>query len=829
MARNKSVFHNRSGRRIAAVLPLALACALVTLPAFGAPIDPEYDALILRAREGEYGPALVMLRQRVSMNQQDVRAIIDLIVIAGRAGRTEEVTEVYESVGVSVPLPAEALATVARAYRDERQWDQALAAYRKGIEPFPTDDTFVLGETMVLADAGKDAEAVKRGELLVSRAPNSVDRRLALSYAYARAQQPFAALEHADKAYQLAPNRAYVKRTYVFALQRARLADAALRVARENPGLLTPAQVRRLEGDSSAELVRMAGMPARNEAERHMLTDRALAQLDTQIAAWDDQGPDAWGDVVRARIDRLHALYMRGRMLNVIEDYEQLRKENVEIPRFVQNDVANAYLYMRQPDVAASIFLDVALDPESARAEASDQLVTQTGLFYALAEDELREEAQSLIDGAIPDYSPWLYYKGQEQRMPNDLHLDILRVGAQGRLLAGDTLAAQAFYDNLVRLGPYNSGLRAGRAEVLLERQRPREAEHELKLAETLAPRGLAVEVGQGYTALDLQEWRQADLLSQDVMSRFPEDLAAQRLARAVEVHKMAELQVSGNRGIANDSAVAGDGETGIETTLYSPPISDNWRAFTGVGYASGDFEEGKGHYRWVRGGAEYRARDVTIELEASGQNYGHGDKAGLRLAGAFDIDDTWQVGGTAELKSRETPLRALKNDVSSNRLGAFVRWRADERREWNLSVTGSHFSDGNDRVEVGLLGRERVYTSTNLQADMGLDLAASHNTERDVPYFNPRADLTILPSIQLTHLLYRRYEAAWTQNAMVGAGLYSQRSEGSGGIFAVAYGQRWQPSDVLSMGATATAVSRPYDGDREREVRIVFDLNFRF
>ncbi|MBV7486404.1 poly-beta-1,6 N-acetyl-D-glucosamine export porin PgaA [Bordetella sp. BOR01] len=811
------------------LLAWGLACALSAGPVYGAGADKEYDALIIQARQGNYGPALVMLRQRVSLNSQDVRAIIDLIVIAGRAGRNEEVIEVYESLGVSVALPAEALATVARAYRDEQQWNQALAIYRKGARPHPEDDTFVLGETMVLADAGEIAEAIRLGRKLVERAPGNADRRLALSYAYARDQQHFAALEQVDKAYQLAPGRAYVKRAYVFALQRADMAEAALRVARASPDLFTPAQMRRLEGDEAAELVRMAGLPARNEHERYVVADRALAILDAQIEAWSQLGPDAQGDVQRARIDRLSALHMRGRMSEVIQEYEQLRADNAQVPRYVNNDVANAYLYMRRPEAAASLFIETVGSPQAADDDPSDRLSNHTGLFYALAEDERSDEAQAVLDEMQGAHEPWVYRKGQPQRLPNDLYVEAMRVGAQGRLLAGDTIDAQARYDELVRQAPNNSGLRAGRAGVLLARQRPREAEQELKMAETQSPRNMAIEVGQGYTALALQEWRQAGLLSQDVLERYPEDLSARQLARAVALHGKAELQVSGSRGIANDSAVAGDGETGIEAVLYSPPVSENWRVFAGAGYASGKFQEGTGHYRWARSGVEWRARDVTIEGEASANNYGFGTKPGLRMAGTVDLNDSWQVGASADWRSRFTPLRALNSGVSSNSLGAFLRWRADERREWALATSAARFSDGNNRFSLGLLGRERLYTAPTLTTDLGMDVSVSRNTSRDTIYFNPRADLTVLPTVQLTHLLYRRYESAWTQTATAGAGLYSQRGYGSGGLLMVSYGQRWQASDALSLGATATATSRPYDGEREREVRIVFDLSLRF
>ena len=44
-----------------------------------------------------------------------------------------------------------------------------------------------------------------------------------------------------------------------------------------------------------------------------------------------------------------------------------------------------------------------------------------------------------------------------------------------------------------------------------------------------------------------------------------------------------------------------------------------------------------------------------------------------------------------------------------------------------------------------------------------------------------------------------------------------------------IGYGQRYRTNDVFDVGATVTATSRPYDGQRERGLRIVFDLTYRF
>src|SRR5690606_22558067 len=98
-----------------------------------------------------------------------------------------------------------------------------------------------------------------------------------------------------------------------------------------------------------------------------------------------------------------------------------------------------------------------------------------------------------------------------------------------------------------------------------------------------------------------------------------------------------------------------------------------------------------------------------------------------------------------------------------------------------------------------------------------------------EVPYFNPDSDLMVLPGLRLTHTLYRRYETAWEQVGTVAAGGYGQSGYGPGGVIALGYGQRYRANDVLDMGFMVTGISRPYDGVRERELRIAFDLTYRF
>jgi biofilm PGA synthesis protein PgaA len=806
---------------------LMAACAvLAPALALAGPANG-YDALIERARAGDYEPALAMLRQQGPA--AGARAIQDHIIIAGWAGKPAEAIAAYETLPAGADLPADVQLAVARAYRDAQHWPQALASYRTGMRRYPAQSAFAAGEIMTLADAGQFAAANQAGERWVKRRPRDADARLALSYVHAREGKPFEALRQADQALASAPGTSYVLREYILALQAARMADVALELARRHADLFDSGQMRGLQADALAQEARLAAMPARSEAERFAIADRALAGYDAAISAWSQLGDEARGDVLRARIDRLHALHARVRMKELTQEYEALLTEGAEVPRYALNDVASAYLYLRQPERARDIYRQVAASDALRDDAPEERLATETGLYYALAEGEQYDQTGAIAEAVQSGYAPWLYYKGQATRMPNDLNLESSQTLAVARLQADDTVAAQQRLEEMVELAPNNSGLRGDLATVYRARSLPRASEIELKMAETLAPRSLGVENGQGFTALDLQEWRQAEALSQDTLARSPENLTSRRLAREWEVHQKAELRISGYRGLANDSPVNGNGDFGIDAVLYSSPIDYNWRVFGGGGYATGDFEEGRGNYRWLRTGVEWRGRDLTVEGEVSTHDYGHGVKPGVRLSAAYDVDDHWQVGGSGEIMSRDTPLRALTNDVSSNRLSAFVRWRANERREWTLSVAPSRFSDGNSRWELGLNGRERVYTAPHLKADLELELSSQHNTLDDAPYFNPSADFMAMPGVRVTHTLYRRYETAWEQIGTLGAGAYSQQGYGTGGVIALGYGQRYRANDVLDMGAMVTGISRPYDGERERELRIVFDLAYRF
>ena len=808
----------------------AALCSQLLMPAF-AVADPAYDALIIQARNGNFTPALTQLRQ-LPAERQTPGQVSDHLVIAGWAGQDAEVLKVYEAQGKNRSLTPQALATVARTYRNQKQWAQAEAVYRQALVREPNNVDLQLGLALAQADGGKTTEAVQRARALVAANPNDPNRRMALGYALTRAGFNYDALFEFDQAFIRAGDKPEVAREYIVALQKARLPEPALRLAAKRPGLIDPVTQRRLEGDLAAERVRMAEFATRSEKERYVIADRALQDYDKLLARWTPD-PTAKGDVVVWRIDRLGALKARARTAEVIREYETLQAEGVKLPTYAVRWVAASYLDQRLPEKAAPLYRQAITAPD---ADVGDRVEDSTALFYALLENDQVDEARTVAKNLADSQKPRVELKGLPIGNPNDEWMDAQQLAAQAGTYGADLPSSEKSLEELVGKAPGSIGLRLAQAEMYRARDWPRRAERVLKETEAQSPRDIGLEMSQGFTALDLQEWRQLDILTDDVVARNPDNRQVQRLQRLRDVHDMAELRVEaytgksfggGNNGDAG--AVSGSRDWGIESRIYTPPIDEDWRLFAGAGYATADFEEGTGHHRWQVVGVERRTRDMTIEAEVSNHSYGDGSKQGAAVSIARDINDNWQYGGSLGYLLSTTPLRALNEGITANGGSGFIRWRANESREWKLTLSPSHFSDGNDRFEALLSGREGLYSSPKVQVDLGLEVGASRNSKEDTIYFNPKSDFTVLPVININRVLYHRYETQWSQQFQVGAGTYSQQDYSTGGIGLVGYGQRYRWNDVLEAGANLSLISRPYDGDRERDLRLLVDLTYRF
>lgn len=777
-----------------------------------------YEHQIQQARNGNYALFLDYLQRYEQQHALTPGQVADWLQVASWAGRDDEVIRVWQRYGIYMPLPARAIAAVAQSRRNQKAWPSALSLWKEALSLAPDNDDYRIGYVKTLADARKDRLALSEARQLVKDNPSPAHLET-LSYVWMRQRKNRDRLLADMRALSAAPGNEALLRETIDALTDNRVSTPALWLSQN--AALSPAERRRLERNAAAERVRLADVPGRTEKERLRLAQNALDRYHALLSRWQND-PQAAEDVILARIDRLGALYAQGNYRQVISEYESLTAAQHPVPDWAIGWVISAYLQEKNTVAAFSL---VQRYPHY----ASDQQDEEHALFYAWLDTGQYQAARRYVERETRSV-PWTRYDfGSPAAQPNDRWLTGQSLKFNYLLATNALPEAEKLSYRLASTAPGNQGLQIDYAALLQARGLPRAAEQKLKRAEALEPTNLELEKQQAYVAMDLQEWRQMDLLANNVIARAPADRSARRLDRLRMVHHMSELRLNAAKGLHSDNPVSGSHDMNWDATLYGPPVADNWRLFAGTRYAQGNFDEGKGISRHLLGGVEWRPRDLTLEAELSGNHYHGKNRPGARLSTTYSLSDNWQVSGNLERLSRATPLRALRNGISANRGEGGVRWYQNERREYQFNAAISRFSDHNRRQEYTLSGKERLWQTPTLTLELEPGIAASKNSLRNTLYYNPARDLSVTAALSVDHKMYRHYDTLWSQQFVAGGGSYWQKNQSPGAVTLLGYGQRIQWNNVVDTGVMLNWDKRPYDGKRESNLSVTLDATLRF
>lgn len=791
---------------------------LLLFPVLVQATESVYEKQIQQARNGNYTPFLDYVQHYQQQNALTSGQVADWLQVASWAGRDDEVIQVWQRYGVYMPLPARGVAAVAQARRNQKAWQPALSLWKEALSLAPDNDDYRIGYIKTLADARMDALALQEARRLVAENPSQAHLQT-LSYVWLRQGKRWDRLLADTRALTLAPENKALLSEQINALTDSRVNTPALQLSQG--ATLPPAEGRLLERNAAAELVRLADVPGRTENERLQLAQTALNRYDALLSRWQHE-PQAAEDVILARIDRLGALYAHGDYPQVICEYQALTAAQHPVPDWAIGWAISAYLQEQNASAAFSLlqrYPQYAADPQD----------DEHALFYAWLDTGQYQAARQYVERQTRSV-PWTRYDfGSPTPQPNDRWLTGQSLKLNYLLATNALPEAEKLAHRLASTAPGNQGLQIDYATLLQARGLPRAAEQTLKRAEALEPSNLELEQQQAYVAMDLQEWRQMDLLADDVLARAPVDRSARRLERLRAVHHMSELRLNAGKGLHSDNPVSGTHDLTWDATLYGPPIADSWRLFAGARYAQGNFDEGKGTSRHLLGGVEWRPRDLQLEAELSSNRYHGENKPGARLSSTYFLNDNWQVSGSLERLSRTTPLRALRNGISANRGEAGVRWYQNERREYQFSAAVSRFSDHNRRQEYTLTGKERLWQTPTLTLDLEPGLAASKNSLRNTLYYNPARDLSVTGALAVDHEMVRHYDTLWSQQFVAGGGSYWQKNQSAGAIALLGYGQRVQWNNVIDTGVMLNWDKRPYDGKRESNLSVTLDATLRF
>ncbi len=801
------------------------------------------DAVLL-ARRGETAAALTVLERLRREHPEDIGVAHDLVVVTAWAGHTSEAIRLFAALP-PVPPPDYVIMTVALAHRHLKQPAEALALYRRGLRQSPDDPLFAAGEVRSLADTGEIAPAIAIANNDLRARGERTSVLLAAAYAALAWKKPVEALRYIDRALKLDPLNREAVHDRILAISAMGAPQVALRQADEHPGVVTAAEIRRIDGDAAAALVRWGVLESPSEELRFAATDRAIVALDDNIARWSREGDVAQSDVLRARLDRMIALRDRVRMADVLSEYDDLRRRNIAVPSYVLVAVGDAYLYFRQPETARALYLQ-SLAIESRHPESRDAVFysnTRAALFYAYVALDDFGAAYRIIDAAAADQAIWRYLKGLSTPLENPERATADLVAANARVYADELAEAHRRMTAMVQAAPNNTHYISALANIYSARGWPRLAAEEYEISRALRPRGVTTEVGQARNNLQLRDYRAIETQLAGLKRRFPENLEVRRLDRLWQVHNMAEFSLNVEQALRSATNIQGGTGIAIDAQLYSAPIQYNWRIFGAEYVAHEQLTEGEGAITLRRSavGAEYRGRDLIASLEGTISAYGPkvGDtlrsdidqgRGGVRAIATWSMDDYWEIGGGAEIFARDTPLRALRHGVTANAASFDVAYRESESRKVLLNVSAMDFSDGNMRT--GFSGRyvERLTTRPRIAIDGIFGLAGSRNSaDTNRPYYNPRQDALATFGVSIDQSIYRRYEFIYDHHLIVTPGVYWEHGFGAGGAGSIRYEHRVRNNDVLEAALGVNVSRQPYDGKYENTIALLLSFRHRF
>ena len=803
------------------IISVALVIAFIrVLPAQAA--DPAYDQVIQGARNGNYPPALDYLQQMVAKNPNNLRARYDLLAINSWAGNSAIAVQQYQDLNRASLLkdpPVYVLDAAARAYRAQKGYPQALQLYRQAIVKSPNDWDLRSSEVLTLVDMGETQTALSRIETIRPNARGLTLDNLDLTTAYAleKANRMQEASDIYQKILARNPGNEEARRRFTALLTDNRQAPRAAAIASDDPKAFKPAELRRFEGNASAQLIRQGRQPL-SELGRYGDTDLALEKLEAQQSKWS--GNQAVTESYRrATYDRIVALRDRSRMKDVLLAYKDLRAQpNPEsIPTFVEQAVGDAYLYLRYPEQAEKYY-NVVLKADP------DDLQTRENLFYAQMEQEHLPQAMATLKE--------LQARAAKATPADQRNAALLTAKAKGYV--DDWQGAQEKIEPMVKDNPKDIAANVALGDVYLARGWARQAEPRFQAAQQSdqAPvKSLSWQVGQAYNAMDLSDYPTMDRDVQRLRRVYPENLAVQRLTYGWDVYQRPELYVRVSP-VHRDNAV-GTGWNAFQNLVYlsSPTFYENrTRVYASFTDTHDKVREADGYWRRSALGIQQQWRDWRFNGAVTENDYyDDNHRVGGIAEANYMPDDHWTFGLRGEIMTADTPLRGLRNGVTGNSAVGSVAYTANELWGVKGRIGAVDFSDNNNREYYGVDGKYRWMNSPYIKGDLLSSASGSFNSKQDVSYFSPKADFGFNIGPKFEQLIYRRYDVKYTHAISILPGAYFQTDADAQFIASATYEQRFAPTQAFNTGWSATYARQSYDGRRENAVILMWDADWHF
>ena len=705
------------------------------------------------------------------------------------------------------------LEATARTARSSGQYQQAEALYAAGYTRFPAQSVFGVGQALTVIDQRRLSRAEELVANLEQRWPGHRDVLHAKAYLKDVQRDFSASIGIYQKILDAYPDDNYAYRQWVLATNFLGLPRLALKSAKKRPAAFSTNDWRVMYSDRAAIAIRWAYMYEPDLRIARERQQQAVAYSKFYLGYLSRNFPD--DTVLRHRgvFDYILALHASSLMQDLIHQYLHLIEEKLkpgDFPVEVLNAIADAYLYLEQPDESMSLITE-ALVKDSRNFNS---LLT---LFFAAIETEQFDVAETTIDTVISQ-QPASFVNHQ---LVEAVRLKQLLFSWSNRLAQADRGLS-----DLLERAPHNAALRSDLAGVYNARGWSRKSIDEYVIVKNIDSEYLERRIGQAESLLSLSRFADFEPRIRNLMEDYPENKRVQDLAEDWKIHKMHELSavVSGGRSTGD---TFGSKELQNEIFYVSKPWRDDHRVFAHYWTSQADLENGRAAIRRYGMGGEFRRPDWDIAFELS-QSESGGDTA-VAMRAHWRHDDRNSVIFSAEGFGQDTPVRAWDNKIKAEAYTVNITHRASERYRFDGTYRYMPFTDGNNRNEFGMSAYQLLYSEAHHQLALIENGSYSDNSKTDTPYFNPISDYSTALGLEYQGVIDRRYDKKFSHRLYGEIGRYYQRGFGNSETSVIEYDQRFHSSKTLNIFYGIRFQRHSYDGKEEDWTGFRAGIEWRF
>lgn len=748
------------GKLVVMMLVLLGAAGISTM-AMGQETSPEqqiYDEGIRLLKADKVREAIPLLYQATLLFPGNRRVMADYTIALAWAGEYKKAVAFYQDNEADLKEVGYLHKNIAKAFYELRNFSKARELYALGWQVDPRDAEAFKGLIFSCARLEKYAEAVTAWER--ARRENLVDA-------------------------------AILDDMKVFLLQHMGASGDAYKTARQagmqDEGLLT-----RLQGDIAVNRMRWDEV------------DQALAILEAQLA----RNPDNR----RAREDYIVALRKKDRMQEVLQQFEIYQQSSQEVPFWVNEAVADAYLYLKQPAQASEYYrLVLTQHPE----EPFEPL---KGLFYTQVEMRQWRAAAATLE-QLEEYLEirrkkleGKYFSVDQARLFEHQNNEGLRLRGLFMLYEDRNQQANEYFTGMLAQAGLFTGFRNGLGQALYYQHRPRRALEQFKISHGIDEKDKDALLGMAYALNTLNYKVAARELARELYRKYPTNYHVQNLYETLRVEDRPYLSF--------DYYFTREFQGAVEHYLvseFNAALSPTFRIFTQLVWQMGQnlAEENSPQSTWNRIGAGFDWIVVpTLTLrQAVSFDYIKGDEPGSYTKLVWTPDDPWKITAEFDSFSLMLPIRARAADMMAKRATFGVTRTPSDVREYGLGFAANMFSDTNRNYDFGAFFKQRVYNHPDVKVWAGLQGGYSRYTRQDVDYFSPMFVYSAMfaPIIHWIH--YHYYDRFYRTSVYPRVGLTKQYNYDFYPVGGLTLEQTLIWSKQFSITANVSYDLRVYDG----------------